>query len=847
MRGKCLGVVSVALMLLVSCGSEDNPSNTGSGSVNFRLNVDSDVIESTDAVEERSVDESVPVADDFKIRMSSEDGSYSHTWGSISEFPTDEQFKIGRYRMEAYYGSLENEGFGMPYYYGQEDFVISEASATDVSVTCSLANAMVSIDYTDAFKGYFVDYSTELHSDGGAYIVYDKDETRPVYLRPGNISMTVSLTLPSGVSTTFQPAVMENALARHHYHVTMDVNGGNMGPAQLVIAFDDALATEDFTIDLSDELMSSPAPEITTEGFVSEGAVQVTEGQIPETQARMVVSARAGIKSVMLTTSSSSLIADGWPAEMDLMAATEQEQSMIARMGLRVEGLWHNPDKMALLDFTGLLGNLRYDESKPLSTFTVVVKDKLTKVSEPVSLVAEVLPVNVTIESKGTATIGDNMTDIVVSCSSQAVVERLSLEACGENGMWEDVVIASVVEEATGSGKYRMAFTVPDGVADVPVRLKYCGAVKAETVIMRTAPKFNIEVDAYANRAVVKILPLQRTQLAFLTRHATVMADGVKKNVISRDEEAGEITVTGLNPSTNYSIKATVMEGNSNPVYCDAVGIYTEAVQGIPNGDFEEIDDLIDYEGLFSGGRYSSSTVAIINQQNRITVDVDFPKDWASVNAKTFCETANNRNTWYMQPSAMIVADKQSGTKAMMVKSVAWDVNGEAISDYVQEGTPYVRYNRNVPNISYRATGKLFLGEYRFDAATMSEVYNEGIGFGSRPSALNGYFKYAPSAADYSDKGLVAVKVIGNADGKEVVIADAKMELSAATDYTAFSLPIKYGMFGVKAVRIQVMASSSKTTGSIPYETSKVKTSPDCASASSTGSVLWIDNLSFSY
>lgn len=849
MNKKVTGIVAAVVLVLSSCGSDDKAPVTGSGSVQFSFGVNPDVAVSSSAGTGggNSTGTDVPSPEAFSVRMSSEDGSYSKEWTSIADFPVDEQFRTGNYMLEAYYGSLEEEGFGKPYYYGSCKFTVSEASVTPVSLTCSLANTMISIDYTDAFKGYFTDYATTLHSDGGAHVVYGKDESRPAYLRPGDITMNLSLTLPNGSTTMFQPAMIENALARHHYHVMMDVNSGNMGTTQLVITFDDALSTEDFTIDLSDELMSSPAPEISTEGFVPGEQLSLIESQGLEYQVKMIINARAGLTSVIMTTSSSSLLASGWPAEIDLMAASEAERAKITGMGMRVEGLWNNPDKMAMIEFSGVLSRLMYDETKPVSSFTVVAKDKLTKVSEPVTLSVEVTPVNVTVESTSRVTVGSDRATIVLRSAEALRTDRLTVELCTENGVWENAETMSVTENAEGAGLYTVEFSVPEGVADVPVRVKYSGNIKAETTIKRQAPNFRIEADAFAKQAVVRILTDDASLLPFLTRNASVYAGSVKCTVVSRDIETGTVTVTGLNPTTSYSMKATVMEGNANPSYCDAVGIYTEGMSPIPNGDFEEIDDLIDYEGLFSGGRYSTSTVAIINQQNVTTLDVDFPKDWASVNAKTFCDAASNKNTWYMQPSAVIVTDKYSGTKAMKLSSVAWDVNGAPIPDYIQEGTPYVKYNKNIPAISHRAAGKLFLGGYWFDASSLGEAYNEGIDFASRPSALNGYFKYTPSAADYNDKGLVTVRVMGVADGKEVVIAEEKAELPAASDYTAFSLPIRYRMFGVKATRIQVMAASSKHVGTIAEETSAVKTVPDCVSASSTGSVLWVDNLSFSY
>ena len=129
----------------------------------------------------------------------------------------------------------------------------------------------------------------------------------------------------------------------------------------------------------------------------------------------------------------------------------------------------------------------------------------------------------------------------------------------------------------------------------------------------------------------------------------------------------------------------------------------------------------------------------------------------------------------------------------------------------------------------------------------MTERYNEGVGFGSRPSALNGFYKYQPCTTAPSDRGLVTVEVIGVKDGKETVIASGRALLPIATDYTAFAIPLSYKQFNVKATRLKVMIASSAAIGTIDEESRNIVTYSDPVTSSSTGSQLWIDNLSLSY
>jgi len=63
---------------------------------------------------------------------------------------------------------------------------VRDRENSSVEINCTLANVKVTVEYSDAFKKYFADYSTTIHSTGGEYIEFSKTETRAATKNPGN-------------------------------------------------------------------------------------------------------------------------------------------------------------------------------------------------------------------------------------------------------------------------------------------------------------------------------------------------------------------------------------------------------------------------------------------------------------------------------------------------------------------------------------------------------------------------------------------------------------------------------------------------------------------------------------
>ena len=128
------------------------------------------------------------------------------------------------------------------------------------------------------------------------------------------------------------------------------------GNAVLKIIFDDTLVSEDVTIDLTDELFTTPAPEVKAEGFVSDSPVEALEGNAPASPFVFTAVARGGMAEASLTVDSQTVPAFG--REVNLVGASAALQQQIASSGISAVGFFKNPDKLARLDVTEFVKSL---------------------------------------------------------------------------------------------------------------------------------------------------------------------------------------------------------------------------------------------------------------------------------------------------------------------------------------------------------------------------------------------------------------------------------------------------------------------------------------------------------
>lgn len=803
----------VCVLMLSGCGDDFTPgSNSPTGAIMPLLDLDARPLSVDNA---SRAGESVS-AGDLAIRLTSADGTYSKEWASVSEFPADQQFKVGEYQFEAYYGRLDDEGFEKPYYYGSQNIKVTDGGTTKVAVTATLANTMVSVDYTEAFTKYMTSYSSELHSDGGAYIYYAADESRPAYLKPGNISLNVTMTKPNGKTATLQAAKFTGK-ERYHYHVTVDLNKGEVGEAVLVISFDDNLDMEPVEIDLSDEIFNAPAPEVTTEGFNGDEGLTFAPGMTPEGAVSLSVIARGGIASMVMTTKSATLVGQGWPEEVDLAAAPENLRSRMEALGLVARGLWKNPDQMAVVNLAGVLKYMNYvDGADNTSTITFVVTDRYNKTSEPVTLTVKVEPLELSISNPGELYMGANGLEFDLGYNGADVENQVSVEVKNERGTWSAAPIISAKPIARSGEKYRVKVTVPANDESVELRAK-CGKLETPSIVVeRKDVDYTVAVTEENSFATYAYMALSNADVN--SASVLVSTDGISYSTVSSEVVGGLIKINGLNPATAYFARAAV-----NGTQCRPCEFTTEAATQLPNGDLETWYRVagksknwwIDYPGADEN--------AVWGTMNRLTTSRGGSSGAPGAAYSAFSGTRS--------------VDAVEG-KGAVISTVGWGSGNTAWLDKINTSTSFIP---NGGKCEHLTVGELYLGTY--NDQSQAPDYS-GLDFASRPSSMSFFYKYTVRNA--ADWGVAEVHVLA-ADGTE--IASGSKQLSAVDNYTPVSVDLNYAAGAKKAALIKVMFKSSGNPACQSVSNDNLSSPPsgNLSDGRYTGSELYIDEIVLNY
>lgn len=862
----------VTMLLLVSCANEDSREASGYGSINVRISADYEVVPATRSTSESTSTTENPDVSEFTLKLVSSDGSFSRAWNSLADFDPTTKIPIGSYTMSAFYGNLNDEGFSKPYYLGESDVTVRDRENSPVEILCTLANVKVTVEYSEAFKNYFADYATTIHSEGGNYIKFERNETRAAYVKPGKITIQTYLKKQNGIESTFEPAAITNATARQHYRIKLDIADNSAGEAQLNISFDESTETVPIAIDISDEVMVAPAPSFLSSGFESGTSLEVKENSYPtDKNVNISIASKAGISTCILTTSSPCLESKGWPKEIDLVNMSQENANLLLGLGLKTKGLSEIGSKMGFIDFSEVFANLQITDGNDLHTFTISSKDIYGKVSEaPITLSVKSTPILFALQSPEAVFVGSKAATIPVEFDG-AYVEQIKFSYLDASGKKVNTT-SSVLSSENNIYQIKIAIEATD--KPVTVEASYANGAKTATVsIPVKTPEFTItanEYDIWARKAIVKLTATDSQYQDAVNRYAVLYTNNSGQWVQATSTYGnGLYTITGLTPDTEYQLRGSCNSAQENVNYSGDCTLHTEAAAAVPNGDFETLAQTINVSNMNQGGKWSP-TVGNPTYQSTCSFTIQEPTGWASVNTKTANTSASNQMSWFVCPSTynttlswtgtvprvFLTAEKtetpdiyknlspQSGANAMIVRNVAWDTNGTSPEAHYKTRTSEYYYSENVPNIANRSAGKLFLGSYSY--ANGSETYNEGVGFTSRPSTLKGWYKYTNDSNDPTETGMVTVTLLNG----ETIIGSGTANLSAAADYTEFTVPVTYSVTNQKATSLRIMITSSNHASyNQSEETATIKTTAYYSryESCSRGATLTVDNLTFTY
>ena len=831
-----LAVAAAAVALGLPSCADENPwsGSQGLGGIKLTLAPSPNYVEGAPSTRAPESLFAVPDASDFSLKLEKIDGSFSKEWNSLAEFESEEGFPAGAYTLTAFYGSIEDEGFEKPHFLGSEQLTVLEDKETSVDIEAVLANTLVSVEYTDAFKNYFTSWSAEVHSEGHGYNAVPGDETRPVFVAPGSVDIAVDFTDPQNRNAKVQAASFE-ALARHHYHVTIDVNNGNVGGAQIVISFDDSVEEEHIFIDLTDELFTTPSPTLTAEGFEPDQTIDLLEGAAASAPLKFNAMARAGITSAVLTIASETFT-PAFGKEIDLCKATPAQQEQLLGLGINVIGLYKNPGVFGVIDFTALPSALPAGHH----TVSMIVKDKFNRVSDPMSVTFDSEAVGLSISAEPSV-FGTNEAVINVGFNGGDPSGDVTFKMMDNLGAYVDLpVISSVRGENTRAlpvQNWLMTVRLQDSERNpIPIKAYYKGVEKASFEIKVVYPSFSCEVDPLASKALIKLTTDDpAVQRAVLNAVKPVLTGpGASSATFSRNVNEGLLTLSGLTPSSGYTLALTL-----GSVRTDAGSFTTEAAAALPNGDFSATSQL-EVAELQIGGIFNVDALGIKRSyKHKSSISRAVPQGWATLNDLTCWTGSSNYNTWFLVPSTYV----EDG--GCVIRSVGYHHDGtNPAGSGGNFNTKY--YCENAPAELERSSGELFLGEYSFTGGR-----TDGITFTSRPSSLTFDYSYSPFGGETAQVAVVLY------DASGAVIA-SKTDNLGASGTTSHTISLPSYPFGKKAAKIRVSFRSTAgdeiglniPTGSALNEglglTNGTKGANDYK-AFASGSVLTVSNVKLNY
>lgn len=802
------------IVAMMSSCVKDETQSSFEGSINVKVNADKNM---SAEISRGGEDIIAPDVNDFALKIESSDGKVSNSWERFEAFKPV-SVEIGTYMVTASYGDSGAEGFDALSYCGSEAVEVVKDETSEVSLTCTIDKARVSISYTDDFKSYFTSYSAYVNSSKGNKITFSAEEERGAYFVPGELQLFLNVTR-QGVSqqVSLNPKNFE-AEVKHDYHLTMDVD---VSTSTLNIIFnDDPTSTENVQFDISDESLNAPAPAFTPYGFTSETPVEVVEGGSLSDKLEAYLNAPSGLAKCELITSSESLKKEGWPESVDLMNLTTEQALKLKELGLETVGMGANHDKIALIDFKNVIPNLYcISDGNDVHTFTLRATDITTKVSEDLVL-------KVTTRNNGFAVTLPEY----VPYGSTTMTADLTLEGDPGKiifyfwglGAYQEFDKENVnIQSGTEANKYTVTFTYPTSLIETEEDVKFkavCGVKTIESSFKVEDPEITLslkngDADVWAKHAEFQIMASAKRQL-FSSRTISTStiefqyeeSDGVWKkceNVVF--DGSNGFTVSGLASNTSYKFRAIYCQD----VFSNELTIRTEEELSVPNAGMDD--------WYYTNPKNDRWEVWYACKENEQPV-------WDTMNSLT---TSTNASQRYNSNSGTIRTDGKTGYAAQ-IRAVGWGTANTAA------GVASVCYNATV--------GELYLGHY--DSSTQKPVY-DGIEFGSRPKSMTIDYKYTPGKG--GDQYYAEIVILNK---QSDIVTEIGRGLSrdgnSVGDWTSLTVNIDYTDEGrkMKATHMYIVFKSGDKAGRDYFN--KFPSFAD-SNGEFVGSEFFVDNIVLNY
>lgn len=803
-----LAYFACLLFLFLSCSSDRNEASEGNGTLRVQVSANPEVIVGTNTRANDITETELPNVNDFSFSIFKGENLRGE-WATLTDFMADDELTLrsgSNYSAKACYGEIDNEGFELPYYEGNQPFAITKGKTTDVDVTCYIANAKLSIVYTDEFKDYFSTYSSEVTTSLGNTVKYTSSEERYAYFKPGDLHVAVKVRKKEGYSQEVTLNAKDfTAEARHAYILTLDVDAG---ASTLNISFSDDIPNQEpVTIEISDEALSAPAPYFTANGFEANQPLEVVEGKSAESpEVYAYLNAAGGIVQCNLTTQSASLIEQGWPANVNLANVSAETLAIMQKLGLRIVGLGDKKDKIAKIDFTEVISFLEYNNGNTEHTFELKATDRLSKENaEPLILKVNSKDNLFAVNAGepvlyGTTKMKANLT---LDGDPAKVSYWLKIADGGE----QQVTPSSIQSHGTS---HDLVFKFSESqYSDIEIEAKYLRRKGDLTSKMGEPVILSLQYpgDVWTKQAS---LQLAGTVDGWNFQCAKMNDSGNNGawNMQEYNLNGSSISLTGLTPGTGYSYRFIKEDEEGDVIGAsNLLAIKTEEELQIPNSDFEDWHDEFVWKGTaITGGDVDIYTFFPSQRgddvwwstRNSMTTREDGAGDF-SYYYVVYPGTTYVNSTWSASSRVGLSTTPITDSYSAELATIGWGKNSTCT-------TKWSFVIKDAMNCKNKTAGALFIGTFE------NGRENYGHSFTSRPTKMTFNYRFH----SYNNESASASIVIENRTG-EYVTELGKGELlitsaMATTNNVTVPVNIEYKNIQLNPTHITIIFLSSNAS-----------------------------------
>lgn len=880
-------------ILLASCESDDQASKMGQFSLRLAADTTSIIKDMSSGLTKSVASELEDFANiaDYTVLVMKEKDTVIH-YKRFDQMPASISLAEGAYQLIAKKGEDKPAEFLNPYFEGSASFTIKEQMNTPIDVTCTLANARVTVDYTNDFLEAYDEYTALLSTPyTTADVELPKGESRAVYLQvaSGGTQMAVGIKLKKKTETTAKTYWVQtpiNLARRQNVHLIFKTDGEALEGIGLQVELDNTLEELTFTTTIPD-FMWQQFKEPTLEAVEFASGDEIERIKAYETEYELGYVVKGGLQH---------LYVKFWEGEQDEQEATTfdlvadeetaKNQYFFSWTADGVENASLLGSKGGQIYLSSVIQGLKAKEGEEVTyhfAFYAVDQSGKEATSNEIRLTVHVpeagAPIIGEIDDLPQAVVeGNEMSeDVTTRLHADAVIQTVELAI---NDVTYDLLLDETINQlywqkgievqnlsATDMEiKFHKAFTSilksnDDGTAqDYTYSLRMTdtdgkeATVQPHTITVKhpNVQLLSTEGDAFAKRIVLRASMEEEAQKDKLRFEYS--ADGstwqtIPNMHIKVDGQQWVDTLRGLSPETDYQVRAVYLSMDIDNVKTERMSettLHTESVGSLPNADFEEWSIAPDENG--STAEAAKNTISGVGQSEEPYRYWELWQPWQS-NGSEGWNTLNTKTTqyghtnggwvtaggdygWtrYASNSGTVRTSGENGGYAALVRTVGWGSGNTA--------------GGNASIIHNLTPGELYLG----NCENLEPIY--GIDFTSRPTGFSFDYKYDTKSG--SDDKFVAEIVVYANDGSVIAIAQLpEGSCGSNATWSKAAVRLRYeGDSGLKkAAQVCIRFKSSSSTN-YDYLRDNLVQFPSLGNLSngeSVGSQLYIDNVELIY